>query len=62
MYDLHAVCFRQHAGHLVKLGRCWYAVRSLAETDLTQRADVAEFTDPVMPVVVRHTMCIRHGA
>ena len=60
VYDLEAACFRQQTGDLVKLVGSRHAMGALAEVELTQRADVAEFTDAHVPVVVGQTMRVAH--
>jgi hypothetical protein len=54
VYDLQLSSLRQYAGDLVYPFDSRYVVCALAQVELTQRADVAEFMNAVVPVVVRH--------
>jgi hypothetical protein len=62
VYDLEGIGLGQHAGDIVYLLGSRHPVRACAEFELTQRADVAEFTDAIVTIVVRQIMRIGHRA
>jgi hypothetical protein len=60
VYDLKVAGFGQRAGNLVHLLLTRHLVRLSAEIELDKRADVAEFTNANVAVVVRKPMHVRH--
>ncbi len=61
VHDHEPAGVRQSASHFLYPGLRRYLVRALAEVELSKWADVAQFTDAVVAVVVRQTMRVRHG-
>lgn len=53
VYDLERASLGQRPGNFVYLLPRWHPVRLQAEIELPDRADVAEFTDTNVTVVVR---------
>src|SRR5213592_2413887 len=59
---LHALCFWQRAGSLADLAGRGYPVRAAGPADLGRRADVTQFPDAVVAVVVRQAVRVGHRA
>lgn len=60
--DHQAAGVGQAEGDVLHLLRAGYPVGALAAFELSRWADVAQFTDAVVAVVVGLTMHVRHGA
>jgi hypothetical protein len=61
VYDIKVTGLGQRAGNLADLLCGWYSLRLGAQVKLGERADIAQFADTDVAVVIRQAMDVGHG-